>query len=216
MLDFIIKELTFLRFYILVSIMFIFLNRKINVKHANLIFQIILISIFNEIALIYFKYTNSKIGLNTTIYSFVNCLLWFKIICNIIDSNKKSVFYYVCLIFTLFCIVNVLFIEHWRIFNFNVFIAGSLIYLLLFGANCYKKYNENKLTFFQSNQFLLSFTPVIYFLGFSLIFCFPIKKLFTYIVYDKVILFTIISYFVNIIYYTLINIYIYKERKLNA
>lgn len=211
--DLFLTEITPLRLYILVTFIF-FLKNYTKINYKEYLFFIILFSILNEIALIYFKNLKLNIGLNTTIYCFINYILWFLILfkVNKLKSNFKRT---VLLLFLSFAIFNMLFIESILKFNFNTFTLGAIIYVSLFIYLIINELKKENLIFFLSNEFVLIFTPVIFFLGFSLLFSFKDKELLYVKILKEITLFKFISHFVNIIYYSLINIYIYKERKLN-
>jgi hypothetical protein len=95
----------------------------------------------------------------------------------------------------------------------RLFIIGALSYVLFFLLLCFSRLKEENLTFFTHHNFILLFSPVLFFIGFSLIFAFSNKKLNDTIIWGGINLFNLISYFINFTYYSLINFYIFKERK---
>lgn len=210
---FLLSEITSLRLYILFTfIVFIFNFKKIN--YRNYLLLILTLSILNEIALIYFKSQKLSIGLNTTIYCFLNYILWFLILFKVNKINFKTKII-VLTLFSIFSICNLFFIETQLKFNLNTFIVGAIIYVSLFIFQIINELRKENLQFFLSNEFILVFVPIIFFLGFSLLFSFKYSELPYVKIFNDITLFKFISHFVNIIYYSLINIYILKERKIS-
>jgi hypothetical protein len=207
--EFLINEITYLRLYIVFSFIYFFYNYK-SVNNKLSVLFIFLLSIVNELALIYIKYSNLNIGLNTTIYTFLNYIIWFLILFKIATVNKKISFLTIFL-FTVFSIINLLFIESSLKFNFNIFSIGAIIYLLFFISIVIKELKNENLDFFLSNKFILIVSPILFFLGFSLIFCFKDRLLLRLNIINNISLFKFISHFVNMVYYSLLNLYVYKE-----
>ena len=72
---------------------------------------------------------------------------------------------------------------------------------------------DENIGFFKSNHFILISSPIIFFFGLSILFGFNSMKLIKTIVFGNVTLYRFIIIFVNIIYYSLLNIYIIKEKR---
>lgn len=115
--------------------------------------------------------------------------------------------------FITFGFANLFFIEQSNL-NHLTFIIGALIYISLFLYFSYHQLNRENLSYFTQNEYLLLFTPVIFFFGFSFMFGFRNLEISNAIIYQNISLYTFIGYFVNLIYYSLANLYIYRERKL--
>lgn len=88
------------------------------------------------------------------------------------------------------------------------------MYICLFLYYSYQQLNQENLSYFTKNEYLLLFVPVIFFFGFSFMFGFRNSEVRDAIIYSDIDLYTFIGYFVNLIYYSLANLYIYRERKL--
>ncbi|MEO7173972.1 hypothetical protein [Flavobacterium sp.] len=93
-----------------------------------------------------------------------------------------------------------------------LFIVGALFYLIFFLFLSFKQLRNENLAFFTNNNFILLFSPILFFIGFSFVFAFKNRNLNETILWEDISLYNLISYFINIIYYSLINLYIYKER----
>lgn len=168
-------------------------------------------SLFTEITAMFFL-SNHK-GINT-LYSLsyiIHHSFWIVLIGDFLTTRKIKPI--AIIIFLTFSLGNLLFIEGPKL-NYLTFIAGALIYLVLFIFESFTQLKNENLSFFKSNTYLLLFAPVLFFLGFSFLFGFRNFDLRNTIVFGKTDLYTFICYFVNIIYYSLINLYIYKEQKL--
>lgn len=115
--------------------------------------------------------------------------------------------------FTLYGIFNV-YSGSSEKFCYYTFVVGSFIYIVLFLSVSYFYLKKEALHFFQSNAFLLLFSPVCFFMGMSFMFSFNSRSITSYTVFNDFELYTLINYFVNFIFYFILNLYIYKERKL--
>ncbi|MBS7785778.1 hypothetical protein KIH23_00585 [Flavobacterium sp. CYK-55] len=114
--------------------------------------------------------------------------------------------------FITFGIVNLFFIEKTGLNNLT-FIVGALIYISLFLYFSYHQLNQENLSYFTKNEYLLLFIPIIFFFGYSFMFGFRNSDIIHVIIYKNIDLYIFVGYFGNIVYYSLANLYIYKERK---
>ncbi len=210
MLNSFIEQITFIKLLVFSTFIFglIFL-RKNNRFYLPLII-IISLSFLNELLSSLRIIQGLPLGLNMSLYALVNCLIWIFLNLNAFETKYKFIFIALFLIFSL---INLFFFQGIDKFNTQTFVFGSLIYFLLFLKGILNKIKMEDLLFFKSNVFVLITAPMLFFLCFSLIISFNNVLLMKYQLFG-IKLYVIISYFVNIIYYSLINIYIYRERKL--
>lgn len=117
-------------------------------------------------------------------------------------------------LFLIFSIINLIFIEGYNFFNTKSFVLSSIMYLIIFIYISFNKIKNDDLEFFTNNNFILISSPIIYFIGFSLMFGFKSKILNDVKLINGLKLFDFISFFVNIVFYTLINIFIFKQNNL--
>lgn len=186
------------------------LNWKKSVHKKVLL--ILLLSFFVEFTNSILIFFDKKYGLPLNVYIFFNTLLWLFIefeLFKITNKIKKIV----TGIFVIYAISNLLFFERVNHFNYQTFVFGALLYLVLFIYYSFNNLKKEDLNFFQSNNYLLLFSPVIYFIGLSFVFSFESKMLTSYIIFFGIKFYTFISNVVNIIYYLLILIYIYNVKK---
>ena len=164
---------------------------------------------FTEIISIFLNYNNIPVGFLYNISILLQFVFWLIILLVIFKKNNLFIVY-------LFIGLSILaFIYKFIEFNNYNFITGSIIYLIIYIYENIKMLRNEEINFFQTNDYFLISIPIIFFLGMSFLFSFNLNKLTTTIVYDNTNLYTLIIYFVNIIYYSLINFYIHRERKLN-
>ena len=93
--------------------------------------------------------------------------------------------------------------------------TGALLYVLLFLHDSFGELKKENFNYFTSNKYLLVATPVLFFIGFSFIFGFKNTDIDKIEILGLFTIYEFISYFANITYYTLINIYIYREKRLS-
>lgn len=183
-----------------------FLDKK---RVSNKIIMIILINYFiTELASIYLNYKNIPIGLLFNISILVQFSMWILLLLTVFKKQKK-IFIYLYL-----CLSMVSLWNHFNDFNNVNFIIGTAIYASIYISESFKLLQNENLAFFQTNLFLLISSPLIFFFGLSLMFAFNTHELSTYDVFFDIKLYTFISYFVNIVYYSLINYYIFKQKKI--
>ncbi len=188
---------------------FLFLNRnkKIQIQLLFILFSSVVIE-FISISLL----SNDKnINLLYTIGFIIHNSLWISILFDAFKKKiKKKVILY---IYILLAFLNFIFFEKKGLNNMT-FVLGAIFYLVFLIIEIYINLKKEKLDFFNSNKFLLLLAPILFFFGFSFIFSFKNSEIRHIRFFEKIELYKLISYTINIIYYSLINLYIYKEYKL--
>jgi hypothetical protein len=127
---------------------------------------------------------------------------------------KKKTMLYCILFFLSFAIINFLFIQGVKKFNYYTFIAGAFIYLLFFFIESFHQLKKENFGFIFSNNYILLTSPIMFLFGMSLMFAFVSKEVTQTKVFLDMKLYNIIGNYVNIICYSLICIYIYQEIKI--
>lgn len=126
-------------------------------------------------------------------------------------KDKKAANITLCL-FVLFSIINFMIVEMTNTNNYYTFVFGSLLYAILFIYESYRQLKQEHLMYFLSNNYLLLFAPVYFFFGMGLLLGFKPLQVTGKILFGQVTLYVLIVNIVCIAYYTLINIYIYREK----
>lgn len=116
-------------------------------------------------------------------------------------------------IFFVLAVLNLNFFQDFTRLNTNTFIAGSFLYCIQFLLESFKRLKKDDLDFFMNDHFLLLFSPVLFFVGFSFIFGFNDSPIKDTIILPGIDLYTFVSYLVNITFYTLLNIYCIRRFK---
>ncbi|OYQ33183.1 hypothetical protein CHU92_13680 [Flavobacterium cyanobacteriorum] len=128
------------------------------------------------------------------------------------DIMKKTAVILLLTSFVVFGIINLLCIKGLHEMNNYTFVAGAFLYLIIFIYGSFYQLRRENFLFFFSNDYLLRFSPVIFFFGLSFTFAFDLKSL----LYKEVLgieLHYFVTPIVNLIYYSLINVYIYKQKQ---
>ena len=192
------------------------LNSLINLKWKNNIHRsvlfILICSGLTEVVNSFLKYHNVTIGLSSNINVIITFILWLRLLSTCLFRNKSVI---IVILFSAISLYNLFFGEGIEKFNFYTFIIGAFLYIILFIYGSFYQLNKENFSFFNSNDYVILFAPVLFFFGLSFIFGFQSADLADTIILGDIKLYDFIIYFVNIIYYTLINIYIYREKKLN-
>jgi hypothetical protein len=183
-------------------------------KDNFLLLCIVITCLSTELISFLLLYLDKKINLLYSFSFLIHNGFWLLILIKKIVNIKIVVLFLT--LYISFCVFNMFYIEGINVINFNIFIFGSLLYLISFIIYSFSKLKNEDLIFFQSDSFLLICVPLLFFLGLSLLFSFKSYSLFSVTIFKDVNLYKLLTHFVNIIYYTLINMYIYKERKLHS
>ena len=147
----------------------------------------------------------------TTISVIFHDILWLFLLKEITGRHKLCIV--AIAVFGTFALTNLLFIEGFDKFNFNTFILGAILYVLIFMYHSSIKLRTEDFEFFTNQNFLIVFAPLIFFVGLSMLFAFRSTELhFTEIA--GFTMWTWIINFVNLIYYSVLNIYIYRQSRL--
>lgn len=184
---------------------------KENSLHRNVLL-ILFICFLTELVNAFLKYKDISNAVFSSISILFHNSLWLLLLSKLVTCKKLVYVLIIC--FILFSFFNLSFIEKFERFNYYSFILGALFYVLIFFYESFFQLKNENFEFFLSNNFLILFAPVIFFLGVSLMFAFNSVHITSTIVFGKVTLYKCIIYFVNLFYYALINSYIYKESKL--
>lgn len=174
---------------------------------------ICLINFLTDISTLMCIYSNKSF---TTIYNINFMLHHFFWIYILFTFNRKfSFLHYVLVAFVVFALTNLFFIEKQSL-NYYTFVVGALFYIVSFIVLSFYHLKNENLNYFTTNQYLLQTTPVVFFIGLTFIYAFRDSDMRNIIVYNNIDLYTFIAVIVNIIYYTLLNVYFFKERKQHA
>jgi hypothetical protein len=197
-----------------IFILITFLNGVFSLKRQNRQHLFLLLVLFDglltEIISITLQCFNMRVLLLYSVSFIIYHSLWLLIITS--EVELKSWTKIILSSFITFGLANFFFIEKYNL-NYLTFIVGALTYISLFLYHSYHQLNRENLSYFTKNEYLLLFIPILFFFGLSFIFGFRNSQVIGAIVYHNVSLYTFIGYFVNIVYYSLANLYIYKERK---
>ncbi len=151
-------------------------------------------------------------GLSTTIGILVHNFLWLYLLSGFVVFKK--LFYFLFVLLLGFVTINLFFIETSSHFNYYSFVASAFIYITIFIYESFFQLKRENFKFFTSNNYLLLCSPLFFFFCLSFLFGFKSRSVTSHVLFDKIKLYDFVIYFVNFIYYTLINIYIYREKKL--
>ena len=180
-------------------------------KKDFLLFLILFISLSNEILLIYNKLHPINIDLFVSLYIILNAFFWF---CILQKHLTYVHFFMLCIALYLISSSYIVFFEDKLKINKITFVLGAFIYLTFVFFESFYQLKKENLSFFNQNKFILIIAPLLFFLGFSLMFGFVKRDIRETLIFGNINLYKFVSYYVNLIYYSIINIYIIKEFRL--
>ena len=184
------------------------LNRKI-IMHRYLLY-ILWILFFTELINSVLVYNDIPIRRPFYISIVFHDVFW--ILAFMENTKNKKTSTITLSVFILFSIINFIIIETVNAYNYYTFIFGALLYVMLFIYESYKQLKKENLMYFLSNNYLLLFAPVYFFFGMGLLLGFKPLQVTGKILFGQITLYVFIVNIVCIAYYTLINIYIYREK----
>lgn len=212
MINFVYHFLSPLKIIVLLTLLsgLLFLNRKKQIhRHLLAILWVcFLTEVINSILIV----NKKSIVLCVSISIIIHHGLWLWMLAR--NAAKKNAAFLLLGCFLLFGLINLSFLDGTKKFNYYTFVVGAFLYIIIFIYESFCKLRQENFDFFLSNTFILLTAPVLFFFGLSFMFGFNSKNVTSYLLFGQLKLYTFISYFVNIIYYSLINLYIYREKKL--
>lgn len=180
-------------------------------KIHRYVLSILTIFVLNELV----STLNVAYGINFkthfSITTIVHCTLWMLILKDSVRFPR--IVNGLLIAFITFCLCDLFFIEGWVLFNCYSFVVGAFMYLVLFLIESFYQLKQENFPFFFSNQFLLLMSPVLFFIGLTFMLAFKSRGIITTVIFGEIYLYRIIITVVNIVYYSLLNIYIYREKK---
>ena len=200
-----------IQLYVFVTFLIAVSYYKPRNETANFLFLILFINFTTEFVSTILISENRKLGLFNTISSLLHNSLWLILLYKSI--KQRTIYKVVFGTFITFAMINLAFWEGLQQFNCNTFIIGAFLYLIVFIYESFDQLKKEQFSFFLSDHYLLLFAPVFFFCGLSFIFGFKSSKLASTVLFGHIYLYQFIAYLVNIVYYSLINIYIYREKK---
>ena len=199
------------KLFIILTFIHALLRLKTKKRINKYLFYILGISVIAEISNAYLKFNNLPYGTFTTLSVVINIILWLLILHMIFNAKKMIIATIV--VFSLFALINILFMEGPLQFNYFTLILGAFLYILFFVFESFNQLKRDNFYFFQSNKYILIVSPIIFFLGLSLLFFFKSYSLTSTNIIENMKLYTYINIVINLVFYLFLNYYILKERK---
>lgn len=196
-----------IKLYIFITLIFYFTLKKKN----RILGFLLLAAASNEVINFVLQHFNIILYGKNNAYIFLHQILWLLLLKQ--STNRQKLHQISIIVFALFSAFSFYFVVFKTGFNYDVFVMGAFLYLTLFIYESYLRLKNEELSFFLSNDYLLLFAPILFFLGMSFMFSFKSHSVTSTLLFNDIKLYTVISYFVNIVYYTTILVYIFKEKK---
>ncbi len=211
MLDFFIQSINFIKIYVIFTLIY---AMTLGFQKANyrILTTILLISFGTELINSALLFTQKTIGFSSTINVILHNGLWLLLLLK--NSKSKKVIEVVTILFLSFAFLNLFLIEGTQKFNYITFIFGALVYIGAFIWESFHHLKMENFSFFTANKYVLLAAPILFFFGLSFVFGFKSKELATTIVFGNIKLYPLIMTVVNVIYYTLLIVYIFREKRL--
>lgn len=195
---------------VLITLLFALYNLRWKIKMHRFLLYILFVVFITELVNSILVYNNRSIRIPFIISIVFHDIFWMLAFRE--NINRKKMTNVMICFFVLFSIINFIIIEISDIYNYYTFVFGALLYVILFIYESYRQLREENLMYFLSNNYLLLFAPVYFFFGMGLMLGFKSLGVTKKVLFGEVTLYVFIVNIVCIAYYTLINIYIYREK----
>ncbi len=211
MIELLYTPSTLSKLFILLTFIHALLRLKTKKRINKYLFYILGISVIAELSNTYLKFNDLPYGTFATLSVVISTILWLLILHMIFIAKKMIIATIV--VFSLFALINILFMEGPLQFNYYTLILGAFLYILFFVFESFNQLKRDNFYFFQSNKYILIISPILFFLGLSLLFFFKSYSLTSNNLMENVKLFTYFNIVVNVIFYSSLNYYILKEKR---
>lgn len=199
-----------IKFIVLLTFLHALFRLKTKKRINRYLFYILGISVVVEIINAYLQLKGWSYDIFSTFRVVLITIFWFCILYMIFSAKRLIVATIV--IFSLFALFNLLFMEGPLQFNYYTLIVGAFLYSIFFVFESFLQLKRENFYFFQSNKYILIFSPIIFFVGLSFLFLFKSNTLTSENLYGNVKLYAYVNSLVNVIFYLSLNYYILKEK----
>ncbi len=201
--------MNFVNTYIFLTLLFAVVCYQ-NKPQFKFVIAVLILALCNEIYSFVLFSDNLSTILSTNIYLLVHNFLWLFLLRKIVN---RAIIASLCTIFLAFGLANLFFLEGLSSFNNHTFIAGALLYVVIFILRSFDELKKENFIFFTANNYILFCAPVLFFIGLSFVFGFKSAVLAQTTIIGELTLYHAIITVVNFVYYSMINLYIYKEKR---
>ena len=203
-------HLNLIRIIVLLTLVHACFGKLPKANRNRYLLALLLVCFATELLTVFLEIYNLFNGMYITISMIVHNMLWLLIV---LEGFRKTKYIPVVLgVFLSWAAINMVFFEGIG-FNYLTFVVGAFLYTFIFIYQSFEKLNSEELRFFTSNNYLLMCAPILFFLGLSFMFGFGSRLITSSPVFKSFDLYDCIIHFVNIIYYVLINAYLFREKK---
>ena len=199
-----------IKLFVLLTFLHALLRLETKKKINKYLFYILTISVFAELVNSYLNMNHLSYGTFTTFNLVSSTILWFLILHMIFETKRLLILSIV--IFSLFALYNLLFVEGVLNFNYYTLIFGAFLYILFFVFECFFQLKKDNFYFFQSNKYILILSPVIFFMGLLVLFIVKNLALSSSAFRGDIMLLPFVQVTVYLAFYLSLNYYILKER----
>lgn len=203
--------INFIRIMVLLTCLHAYIGKRLQGSSNHYLLALLTTCLATELMIIVLEIQKIHNAPYMTISLIIHNSLWLLILLDGFDKRQHIPL--VLGIFLSFAVTNLLFIEGFTNFNYSTFVVGAFLYLLIFIYHSFNRLKSEELGFFTTNNYLLLCAPLLFFLGLSFMFGFGSRLIPSSPIFKNIILYDCIIYFVNIIYYGLINVYLFNTKR---
>jgi len=212
MFNTIFENISFVQFFMVFTMVVVLWRYNREKTNHKLLLCILVVSVAYEITstILIANRINHNLLFNSM--TIMHHTLWLAILYN--STGKKRWFGILIVLYVIVVVLQAfVFLDPHKFYNYG-FILGAVIYVMIFVYESLMNMLDENLSFFSTGMLLLA-APILLFISLSFLLAFKEIQLFDTIIAGKLTLYNCIIIFGNIICYTLITIYIFKDKKLD-
>jgi len=181
-------------------------------RHHFYLLMILALGVVNEALSTILSLYGLPFKLTCSFYNVAHCALWLWILGLVSGRYKTGRILIVSYLF--FCTLDFIWLEP-GFYNFKAYslTAGAFLYTMGFMADSTDRLKKEELSYFSANAYTLLSAPILFFIGFSLLLGFKTRSINEIKVYGDITFYRFVCYFVNTVYYTVLAVFMYREKK---
>ncbi len=197
------------RSLVFVCFLFSFVKIDFGKREHRLLFLILSIDCLTELLARFSNITPQSQPIFVSFALASHQLLWILFIVQNLPTARRLTILAVCI---LFAGLDFFVIEGQKETNCYTVPFTSLVYLAIFCQFCFDWTNSEDVSVFNSNKFLLLCAPLLFFFGMSALLAFKNPTL-SRLPFGKLSLYNIVNFSGNIMYYSLVFIYLLRQKR---
>jgi hypothetical protein len=208
-----VSQISIIQLYMAASLIFVLVNSNKKKKIHRIVIYLILTSFLTEQLTSLCIVMDIHYGMLYTVGAIIINLFWWFLLLQFASNRRMA--HILLAVYMVFALCNILFIEGYEGFNLYTFIIGAFSYIAVFMNENLINLRKENFAYFESNEAILLYAPIVLFFLTGFIMGFNNTTLFDVEIIRSSSLYEIIAFIGNFVYCTLMVAYIYREKKMS-